>query len=260
MSMQMLDGLAVRAAIYELLAVGYGYPDAAQRERVRELAAALEPWVELIHPSWTERMIALRMSIAAASVEELEAEFNRLFSGAMECAPYESSFEFDIFRKQAGLADLAGFYRAFGFELGEASRWQTDHIGVQLEFGSIVLQRTAEAVDADLQEQAAICVDALRKFLDDHLGRWFAAFSGDVAAQTRLPYYRTLAELTAEWLELELQALDLKPDRLRSRRVFDEDQAPPNCGGCTVACPPSEQFAGCSVPLGGPAPSFGGAS
>jgi TorA maturation chaperone TorD len=150
MSTQILDGLAIRAAVYEMLAIGFGYPDAPQRERVRGLATALEPWIGLIHPDWEERVRMLEQSLDATATEELEAEFNLLFSGAMECAPYESVFERDIFRKQHALADIAGFYHAFGFELGEASRWQTDHVGVQLEFCSIVPQRTRRSRRAGL--------------------------------------------------------------------------------------------------------------
>jgi TorA maturation chaperone TorD len=251
MSAEILDGLAVRAAVYEMLAIGFAYPDAAQRERVRGLATALEPWIGLIHPDWAERVQALEQSLDATATEELEAEFNVLFSGAMECAPYESAFERDIFRKQHALADIAGFYRAFGFELGAASRWQPDHIGVQLEFCSIVLQRTAEALEQGWDEQIAICVDAFRKYLAEHPGRWITAFAGDVAAASRIPYYQTLAALTASWLELELGALDLEPDRLLSRRRFVADEALPTCGGCTL-CPPEQQTMYCTGPPGGP--------
>jgi TorA maturation chaperone TorD len=256
MNANLLDGLSVRAAIYEMLAIGFGYPDAVQRARMRSLSRALAPWLDLIHPDWTDHVQAFEDALAATSDDEIEAEFNVLFSGAMECAPFESAYERDIFRKQHALADVAGFYRAFGFDLGEASRWQPDYVGVQLEFCSIVLQRTGEAIADGLEEESAVCVDALRKFLLDHLGRWVEAFTGDVASKTRIPYYRGLAELTRKWLDLELRALDLEPDRLSSRHRFAEDAALPNCGGCTT-CPPGQPITSCSTPLGAAGPVIG---
>lgn len=238
-----VEGLMLRAALYQLLAHGFAYPGPAQRRQVLEMAAELSPWAGMIDPRWADRLGQLAQSLEAAEHETVEAEFNRLFSGAMAVAPYETAYERDIFRKQNALADIAGFYRAFGFAVVEASRWQPDHVGVQLEYCAILLQRTAQAVEQNWEEQTAICVDAFRKFLAEHLGRWSDAFAADVDRAAALPFYRLMAELTREWLALEMQVLEVEPDRLSSRHVAADDGEAPTCGGCT-GCGPEGPPAG----------------
>lgn len=231
------DLLMVRAGLYELLAVGFSYPSDAQQERLMMLAADLVPWLALTLPDWRERLQALQQSGAGTDGSALEADFNRLFSGSMEAVPFETAYERDIFRKQHALADIAGFYRAYGFCLPEGTRWQSDHVGVEMEFCAIVLQRMARAVAEGWEEQAAICLETLRSFLLDHLGRWSDALAQDLIGATALPYYQQLARLTREWVALEVGALGLEPDRLSARVTYADDAALPNCGGCTGCGP-----------------------
>lgn len=243
-----VQGLLLRAAMYELLAVGYTYPGAAQRQRVQELAAGLAPWIDLVDPVWSDRLRQFGEHVGAAVAAEMEAEFNRLFSGAMDAVPHETAYDPDIFRKQAALADIAGFYRAFGFQVADGGRWQPDHIGVELEYGAILLQRAARALEHCWEEQVEICADALRKFLLEHLGRWASAFTSDLERQANLPFYQHLARVTREWVEAELAALGLQPDRLRARQVSADDLELPTCGGCT-GCGPAGPVAGAPCPL-----------
>lgn len=231
--LSVVEGLMLRAGLYRLLALGYSYPGAAGRDELIELAEGLAPWLGLIGPNWAGRLERLAEAATETPDEQREAEFNRLFSGAMAAAPYETAYERDIFRKQASLADMAGFYRAFGFTVADASRWQPDHIGVQLEYCAILLQRTAQATEQSWEEQAAICVDALRKFLQDHTGRWTGALAGDLERAATLPFYQELAGLTRDWVALEVTALELEPDLLASRQLQNEDCEAPSCGGCT---------------------------
>lgn len=244
------EGLLLRAAMYELLAVGYAYPDAGWRQRLLDLAAELAPWVGLLDPQWPGRLAALQAAASATDPAAAEADFNRLFSGGMDAAPLETAYEPDIFRKQHALADMAGFYRAFGFQLPAATRWQPDHLGVQMEFCAILLQRTALALEQDWGEQVEICVDALRKFLGDHPGRWATAFAADLSRAAREPFYQHLAAVTSSWVELELRILDLAPDRLRARKIDPGDLELPTCGGCS-GCGPQGPVPGAPCPLPG---------
>lgn len=244
------EALLVRGAMYQLLALGYVYPAAEQREQIQELTSQLEPVVGAIHPDWTERVRRLRELWDEAGEDALEAEWGRLFSGAVEAAPYESAYERDIFRKQHTMADSAGFYQAFGFQVPGGSRWQPDHVGVELEFCSIVLQRTAHALEQGWQERTGLCVDALRKFLQDHLGRWSDAFAADVQKMATLPFYQHLAEVTRLWVALEVEAQGLEPDRLKARKIYADDAELPTCGGCT-GCGPDGVPLG-DVPMGCP--------
>jgi TorA maturation chaperone TorD len=253
MSAMLRDAVAVRAAVYRLLAIGFGYPDASLRTSMTALADAIEPWAARLLPVWTGQVHAVRTALEQSTDAELEAEFNVHFSGAMACPPHETAYERDIFRRQHVLADIAGFYRAFGCEVPPGTRWQQDHIGVQLEFCALVLELTGRAIEEERPEEVATCEAALRSFLEDHTGRWAAAFAADLRAASTLPFYRELAGLTADWLELECTALELRPDPLRARYTPVDDAGLPSCPGCTD-CPADGPIAACPLmPLASPA-------
>lgn len=244
-----VDALLVRGATYELLALGYAYPQARQRERIGDLSRQLEPWVAAVHPDWPDRLRQLRRTLEETPEEEQVAEWGRLFSGAVAAAPFESAYEPDIFRKQQAMADAAGFYRAFGLELPAASRWQPDHVGVELEFCAVVLQRAAHAMGQGWAERLETCIDALRKFLQDHLGRWTDAFAAALTQAATLPFYQHLAGMTRAWVELEVQAQGLAPARLTARQAYADDGQLPTCGACAGCGPDGPPAAG--LPAGG---------
>ena len=228
--------LVLRAGIYEVVALGFAYPTETQRADLGVLAAGLvnsaasQEYIDGRERDLVGALGAVGVAWGSGHQHAVEADFNRLFSGPMECPPHETAYEPDIFRRQRALADIVGFYRAFGFDLGEETRWQADHIGVELEFCSILLQRQAHAVANGWTEQAEICDEALRSFLTDHLGRWYRSLAALLRTTGSVGAYVELAELTERWVSAELRSLDLRPEPLAERpRSFDEDQ-PPSCG------------------------------
>ena len=74
------------------------------------------------------------------------------------------------------LADLAAFYRAFGLEVGDDASERHDHLSIELEFMSVLAAKEAFALEHQLDDELALCRDAQRDFLREHLGRWAPAF------------------------------------------------------------------------------------
>jgi len=89
------------------------------------------------------------------------------------------------------MADIAGFYHAFGFEVRGQ---RPDHIAPELEFVALTLAKEAYARLSGEAEGGEICAEAREKFLAEHLCRWLPliaerAESGgheDLAAAARL--------------------------------------------------------------------------
>jgi nitrate reductase assembly molybdenum cofactor insertion protein NarJ len=75
------------------------------------------------------------------------------------------------------LADIAGFYRAFGFETGGdgVKAEMHDHVAVELEFYALLAFKTFALNNAGNAEGVEIVLDARRKFLRDHLARYLGA-------------------------------------------------------------------------------------
>ncbi|MFN4218878.1 MAG: molecular chaperone [Candidatus Bipolaricaulia bacterium] len=149
---------------------------------------------------------------------ETAAEYDRLFSHrtTILCPIYEVEYDKNRSVSQGPtLADIAGFYRAFGLELAINER--PDHLALELEFMSVLAYKEALALRDNLREQAEICRDAQRKFLEAHLGRWVGIFTDTVTRASRLESYKVLACTLKEFIESECALLGAHPEIITAR-------------------------------------------
>ena len=102
------------------------------------------------------------------------------------------------------LADLAAFYRAFGLEVADNAAERHDHIGMELEFMSVLAAKEAYAHEHQVDDdQCALCHDAQKKFLREHLGRWSPAFALRLARAATDETLAALAEFTRDFIAAE---------------------------------------------------------
>jgi TorA maturation chaperone TorD len=150
---------------------------------------------------------AVLAAAAATDVESWSDEHSRLFEGASVCPPNETAF---IRRdKGAVLADVCGFYRAFGFELAPEAGEKADHAVTELEFTAMLLVLLARARESGDGEARLVTEHALQAFARDHLDEWFPAFTERLAETTVLPLYRDVARLLAGCLDTVVERHDL---------------------------------------------------
>jgi TorA maturation chaperone TorD len=159
-----------RAVLLTRLARCFEYPTSAHRGVV--LALLAEPEHEVIFgpilTAWRD-----------ADGTSLEPEYCRLFLGSAPCPPNETAWG-DGRRfggMAAELADLQGFYRAFGFELSPLAHDTADHLCVELEFLAALLVKDAYARYQGCDEAHEVASRAVHAFLEAHLGRWVDAFA-----------------------------------------------------------------------------------
>lgn len=114
-------------------------------------------------------------------LDDLRSEYIDTFDRGRAANPlYETEYGRDrALVKGSELADLAGFYKAFGLEFGTdgVSREMLDHISVELEFYTLLLLKQGALTEAGDAEGVGVVTDARRKFLADHLGRFPAAIA-----------------------------------------------------------------------------------
>ncbi|MDO8545251.1 MAG: molecular chaperone TorD family protein [Opitutaceae bacterium] len=131
------------------------------------------------------------------------------------------------------LADLAAFYRAFGLEVAAAAAERPDHIGMELEFMSVLAAKEAYARVHGLDEdRCVLCRDAQKKFLREHLGRWAPAFARRLARAATDDALAALAEFMRDFILAECARFNLPPgsEDLLLRPV---DEAAENlCASC----------------------------
>ena len=120
------------------------------------------------------------------------------------------------FHRSQQLADVAGFYQAFGLEPNREQRERQDHISVELEFMAHLIQKelTAEASsDAPLEEKAPLCREAQKKFFEAHLAWWVPAFAEMLRRGAQAGLYAALAEVLARFVPGERAILGIQPAR-----------------------------------------------
>ncbi|MBI3665295.1 MAG: molecular chaperone TorD family protein [Acidobacteria bacterium] len=160
-------------------------------------------------------------------VEELSEPREELARGHQEifgllvgkaAPPYETEYcrsALTFYRTQE-LADIAGFYRAFGLEQDRAEPERQDHISVELEFMAHLIERELAAAVAEepaLQEKAPLCRDAQKKFFEAHLAWWVPAFAELLRRASPRGFYSALADVFARFIPCERAILGIAPAR-----------------------------------------------
>ena len=204
--------------VSRLLSLGFTPPDAETLEQLRRLTVLAARTVA--EPGLAECLGDLEHALDADDLlGELAPAYEELFGGAVRCSPYEGSYEADPIRSSREMADVAGFYRAFGAEPRGPIADRPDHAGCELEFLSFLAAKRLEAEAAGDAERAAVCREAEDAFLLDHLGRWLPTFCREVAKAATSEVPRLLALAGERFIVAELARRGLEPRSLPARRA-----------------------------------------
>lgn len=169
---------------------------------------------------------------------DLQSEYIAIFDNGRDSNPiYET--EYDRRRALAKgneLSDIAGFYHAFGFELDAFADGMEmlDHVGIELEFYSLMLMKQIHLSEISDQQGVEIVEDGRKKFLQSHLGRFVGAISRRPGVANS-DFYSQIFKWSAELVDRECQDLNLvvePADWVDSEAIKDEEM---NCsigGSC----------------------------
>ncbi len=216
----------VTVGLWRLLSLALSTLSQDTLEEAHELARALTPLTS------SPELESFADACERSSAETLLAAQARLFAGKTAVSPCEGSYEDDPFRQARQMADIAGFYRAFGAEPHGPMHERPDHAGCELEFLAYLGARRVDAAAAGDDEQSRACEEAERAFLREHAGRWLPAFFRAVGREAEDGFHRTLGALGARVVEEELARRGLQADSAapRTRRLeVEEDEIV--CGG-----------------------------
>ncbi len=171
---------------------------------------------------------------------EIGADYDRIFGllTCRECPPYETEYHptSEAFFRAQQLADVAGFYRAFGVKPARATPERPDHISLELEFMAFVLLKKRLALgsqDPERWERVDVCDDVQRRFFEEHLAWWVPAFATGLLRKAGAGLYASLARIVAAFIAAERGHFELPPPRrpIQVTRIErPEEQA--GCAGC----------------------------
>ncbi|RPJ11795.1 MAG: hypothetical protein EHM36_00785 [Deltaproteobacteria bacterium] len=204
-----------RSTIYNTLSLCFTYPNEgvfswiAEGKWVNQLRASLgllnEEGFEKTLRSFEEIFSGKREGLSL----ELAREYTRLFVNAFPrvvAPPYGAVYlEKDglVFGKST--SEVLRFYQDMGFGLKENIGDLPDHVAHELEFMGILTGQEAQASGGEKVRLEEVQISFLSRFIVT----WVPVFSEKVAAQSRSNFYRTLSDLTKEFINSEKNYLGI---------------------------------------------------
>ena len=238
-----LKKLLATSHMYRLLSFCFLYPSEEMQQALRDgsLASQMKtisqtlPYASKIREEVVTFISSLTDNVSKVRPSSIQTEYDVLFGQSEElpCPPYETSYNTEqIFSTSRKLADIAGFYRAFGLSTSGTWHDRVDHVAAELEFMHFLTFKEAHAIASGKQSEAQLTKDASLKFLKEHVLEWVGSFAENLQKVSKVPYYASLGELTRKFIMLEGNCLGLNT-KLDSK---PRDTKPPEDAGCGVQC------------------------
>lgn len=200
--------LADRSAVYAVLARGFSHPDEAVFDFLRQCGDQADTQDA---SDVATSLVALLASIRDGELDKLKQAYMRLFDPVNGPFPYESEHrKGHDFAKANILADIMGFYKAFGVE---PAADRADHMAAELEFMHLLTLKEHYAAGEGDQEHAVLCREASEKFFREHLSLWteglLAAMRASLGKDDRNhhPFYEHLMSLLECFISSEKETL-----------------------------------------------------
>lgn len=240
-----VENLLTRSAMYQILSACFLYPTEQNFEVLKnpdfqehsknlvrcyeglDSAEELKKCLDEVH----------RVYNNTASVETLRRTYSRIVGHTIskECPLYETQYgAAHVFQQVHELGDIQGFYKAFGLDVSDTEKERCDHISVELEFMHFLLYKQAYALENHGDEKVQVCMDAQKKFMKEHIGKWVPLFAVLFGRKAEEGFYCALSALTKEFLRLEMKLMDVKTEMFKESDLTQEmvAGAPDECLSC----------------------------
>jgi len=229
-----INSIIRRAQIYRFLTDALLYPTENWLEELPDLYPIIEDLgLDNLKPSLA-CFAAGKAGTFNLQLTDLQEEHRRTF-GLTGSLCYETELGMpNEYRQSQEMADISGFYRAFGFQVGGEQRERPDHLATELEFLYVLSLKEAYAAEQGIDEHVEVCVEARRAFLRDHLGRWIGLFAQSagrgISPEGEDNPYLWLSRLAAAVVQEDAHSLGLS---IENRRL---DEVRPTPLGQDISC------------------------
>jgi TorA maturation chaperone TorD len=195
-----------RAFCYQFLSLAFSYPDERTLTTLEAGLADLAESLRTLAVPYDAARLQSALREARERLLDHQGEYNALFATTLKAPSWETAYEIDkTARRAAELADIQGFYCAFGLAL--CAPVEADNLVAELEFLSLLQQKKHYALREGNGQGAEVCEGAYQEFLADHLGRWHEVFVHRLTEVVEEEYYREIGLLLKAVLDREIAAL-----------------------------------------------------
>jgi len=230
-----------RATAYRAFALAFQAPTDARLRAMgaRDGFAVLDSALRFLDSGREMAACVERLRKIGHCAEALTSDYVRVFGHTTRglVCPCETEYGDDrAFQQPQQLADISGYYLAFGLIPPAASDVRQDHVACECEFMGFLSQKEARFMDvpvktAEVQETLEVTRAASRTFLRDHLALFGRAFASRLSADECGGYYSAWGSLLARFLDGECARVGIAggPAELAVRTGLIDD-APMACG------------------------------
>ena len=228
-----------RSALYEALALGFRppAPQALARLTTPDAADDLADAAAHLDPALVP--LVRRLAADAPAVDALCTQYTRLFGHTArgEVPVFETEYGTDDqVRQPHELADLGGFYGAFGLQLAPGAGERPDHVRCECEFLMVLARREAVACERGDTPGREAVGHATRLFLRDHLGRFAPALGDRLERADPAGFYGALGALAAAVVVDDCKRFQVDAGTASlPLRDPTEEPVPMACGSCAQA-------------------------
>ena len=203
--MRDVKAVLATAEVYGVCARAFDAPGNREIDDIHDDADFVTYAVEVL--DLNEQAAAKGLDFAGAASQTQSADvarnYSELFTTRQQCKLDEAEYDKAIFNRYQRMADVGGFYRAFGFEPATDAHQRPDFIGLELEFMQILLIKRAYAMEQRWDDKVQACLDAEREFLKEHLAWWVPAMCENLRGASTCAYFRQLSDFLEAFIGSE---------------------------------------------------------
>jgi TorA maturation chaperone TorD len=180
-------------------------------QKMKPLLAVAELLSSAESKQAVEELARFTYAIPSQNLDTMEttlaADYARLFLSINKVPPHpsESTYREGVMM-QYYRDEVLKTYWKFGVTAKKEFTEPEDHIATELSFMAYLCQQAINALNSGNKKDARKYLRAQRDFLSLHLLKWAPALVRDIMDSGRTPFYKGIAALTAEYLEMSLAA------------------------------------------------------
>jgi nitrate reductase assembly molybdenum cofactor insertion protein NarJ len=201
--------------LFHIASVLSSYPDESALVEIKKIIDDLHLEEQAVHISDTDWRIIKNFlgALNPEKLQTLQSDYIKIFDIGKSVNPlYETEYGRNrILSKGTELADIAGFYKAFGLELTHSD--MQDHISMELEFYFHLLLKQAFCAENQDSDGSEIVYNARKSFMESHLGRFGKCIAERLDVREN-EYFSSIFNWISMLVEIECLAIDVQPEKL----------------------------------------------
>ena len=194
------------------------YEKELSREFLRAMPPKMKPLLALADSlpnsesqDAVRQLVKFTNSIPSQNIDELwtklAADYARLFLSIHKTPahPSESVYR-DGVMMQFSRDEVLSTYWSFGIDKKTDFTEPEDHIAIELGFMMFLCEKAYQALKKGKTTEASKYIQSQQDFLEQHLLKWVPKLVDDIIAAGRTQFYKSIALLTKEFLEMDVFA------------------------------------------------------